>query len=269
MSPPTFKDNVVIVTGASSGIGLQVALQLADQGAWLALAARRVERLEAVAEQCRQRDGAALVVPTDVSQQGQCQELVQRTVEEYGRLDTLINDAGVTMWSRFEDMQNLEPFESVMGTNYFGSIYCTYYALPYLKRSQGRIVAIASLAGKSGIPTRSGYAASKHAVVGFFDSLRIEVAEHGISVTVIYPDYVASETRVRAFGPEGEPLGKSPIQEGAVMTAETCAALILEAAARRKRQAILSRRGKILLWVKLIAPGLVDRMALRAIRRGV
>jgi NAD(P)-dependent dehydrogenase (short-subunit alcohol dehydrogenase family) len=217
-----------------------------------------------VAEQCRQRGGAALVVPTDVSQQGECRELIQRTAEEYGGLDTLINNAGITMWSRFEDMNSLEPFESVMRTNYFGSVYCTYYALPHLKHSRGRIVAIASLAGKSGIPTRSGYAASKHAVVGFFDSLRIEVAEHGISVTVIYPDYVASETRVRAFGADGQPLGKSPIQEGAVMTAETCAALILKAAARRKRQAILSTRGNILLWVKLIAPGLVDRFALRA-----
>jgi short-subunit dehydrogenase len=264
MSLSTFKENVVIVTGASSGIGRQVALQLADQGAWLTLAARRVEHLEAVAEQCRQRGGAALVVPTDVSQQGECRELIQRTVEEYGRLDTLINNAGITMWSRFEDLHGLEPFESIMRTNYFGSVYCTYYALPHLKRSQGRIVAIASLAGKSGIPTRSGYAASKHAVVGFFDSLRIEVAEHGISVTVIYPDYVASETRTRGFGADGQPLGESPIQEGAIMTAETCAALILEAAARRKRQAILSTRGKILLWVKLIAPGLVDRFALRA-----
>jgi short-subunit dehydrogenase len=269
MSLFTFKENVVIVTGASSGIGRQLALQLADQGAWLSLAARRVDRLEAVAEQCRQRGGAALVIPTDVSHQKQCEELIHRTVDEYGRLDTLINDAGITMWSRFEDMQNLEPFESVMRTNYFGSIYCTYYALPHLKRSQGRIVAIASLAGKSGIPTRSGYAASKHAVVGFFDSLRIEVAERRISVTVIYPDYVASETHVRAFGPDGEPLGESPIQEGAVMTAETCAALVLEAAARRKRQAIPSWRGKILLWVKLIAPGLVDRIALRAIQRGI
>lgn len=269
MSQSVFKENVVIITGASSGIGRQLALQLADQGAWLSLAARRVDRLEAVAEQCRQRGGAALVVPTDVSQQGQCQELIQRTVGEYGRLDTLINDAGITMWSRFEDMQSLEPLESVMQTNYFGSVYCTHYALPHLKRSQGRIVAVASLAGKSGIPMRSGYAASKHAVVGFFDSLRIEVAEHGISVTVIYPDYVASETHARAFGPDGEPLGESPIQEGAVMTAETCAALVLKAAGRRERQAILSRRGKILLWVRLIAPGLVDRVALRATQRGL
>lgn len=268
MSPSIFKENVVVVTGASSGIGRQLALQLADQGAWLSLAARRGERLEEVAEQCRQRGAAALAIPTDVSQQPQCERLIQRTIEKYGRLDTLINDAGITLWSRFEDMRNLEPFESVMWTNYFGSVYCTYYALPYLKRSQGRIVAIASLAGKSGIPTRSGYAASKHAVVGFFDSLRIEIAEYGISVTVIYPDYVASETHTRAFGPDGEPLGESPIQEGAVMTAETCAALILKAAARRKRGAILSRRGKILLWVKLIAPGLVDRMALRATQRG-
>lgn len=269
MSQPVFKDNVAVVTGASSGIGRQLALQLADQGARLSLAARRIGRLATVAEQCRQRGGAALAVPTDVGQQEQCERLIHHTIEAYGRLDTLINNAGITMWSRFEDMQSLEPFESVMRTNYFGSVYCTYCALPYLKRSQGRIVAIASLAGKSGIPTRSGYAASKHAMVGFFDSLRIEIAEHGITVTVIYPDYVASETHERAFGPDGEPLGESPIQEGAVMTAATCAGLVIKAAARRERQAILTRRGRILLWVKLIAPGLVDRMALRATQRAI
>jgi short-subunit dehydrogenase len=129
-------------------------------------------------------------------------------------------------------------------------------------------VAVSSLTGKAGVPTRSGYAASKHALVGVFDSLRIELAVSGVSVTIIYPDFVATETRQRAFGPDGKPLGASPVQEGRVMTAEECARRIVKAAARRRREEIMGLRGKIGQWIKLIAPGLVDRIALRAIQRG-
>jgi short-subunit dehydrogenase len=155
-----------------------------------------------------------------------------------------------------------------MKVNYLGSVYCTFAALPYLKQSKGRIVAVSSLAGKAGIPTRSGYAASKHAMGGFFDSLRIEVAPYGISVTLICPDFVATQTRQRAFGPDGKPLGTSPVQESKVMTADECARLIVNAAGKRKREEVMGLRGKIGLWVKLIAPGLIDQIALRAIERG-
>ena len=118
------------------------------------------------------------------------------------------------------------------------------------------------------MPTRSGYAASKHAMVGFFDSLRIELAGSGVSVTSVYPDFVATETHQRAFGPDGKPLGESPVQDGQVMTAEECARLIVKAAARRQRENVMGLRDKVGLWIKLIAPGLVDRFALRAVRRG-
>ncbi len=268
MATAPFYENVVIVTGASSGIGRELAYQLADQGAWLALAARDVERLDAVAEGCRSRGGRALVVPTDVAEQAACQQLVTRAVEAYGRIDTLINNAGVTMWALFEELSDLSPLERIMQVNYFGSLYCTYYALPHLKQSRGRIVAVSSVTGKAGVPTRSGYAASKHAMVGFFDSLRVELAPHGVSVTIVYPDFVATETRQRAFGPDGRPLGVSPVQEGKVMTAETCARLIVRAAARRKREEILSLRGKVGQWIKLVAPGVIDGIARRAIARG-
>ncbi len=268
MSKNIFNQNVVILTGASSGIGRELALQLAAQGAWLALGARTTPLLEEVAELCIQRGGRAVVVTTDVSDPTQSRQLVQQTMQEFGRVDTLINNAGITMWARFEDLQNLDPMENVMRVNYFGSLYCTYAALPYLKQSRGRIVAISSLAGKAGIPTRSGYSASKHAMVGFFDSLRIELAPYGVSVTIIYPDFVATKTRQRAFGPDGKPLGQSPVQEDRVMTVEECARLTLNAVALRKRQEIMGLRGKFGLWLRLIAPGLVDRMAARAIARG-
>lgn len=260
-----FTNNVVIVTGASEGIGHQLALQLANQGACLVLAARTVEKLEEVAEQCRQSGSHVLVIPTDVAHQQQCQNLIEKTVREYGSIDTLINNAGISMWARFEEIEDLSLLEHIMRVNYFGSVYCTYYALPYLKKSLGRIVGISSLTGKAGVPTRTGYAASKHAMAGFFDSLRIELAEYGISVTMIYPGFVATEVRKRACGADGKPLEGSLLNETEVMTVESCAKLILKAAAKRKRELVMTRRGRIGLWLKLIAPRLVDRMASAAI----
>ncbi len=268
MNNSHFLENVVIITGASAGIGHELALLLAEQGAWLALADRNAEKLEEVASQCRQRGCKAVVVPTDVAEQSQCKNLIEHTVAEYSRIDTLINNAGITMRARFDDIRDLAMIEQIMKVNYFGSVYCTYYALPYLKETQGRIVGICSLIGKTGVPTRSGYAASKHAMAGFFDTLRIELADYGVSVTMIYPGFVATEVRQRALGPDGKPLGKSPVREDKVMTVERCARLIAQAAAQRKREFVMTLRGRLGLWLKLIAPGLVDRFARKAIEGG-
>jgi short-subunit dehydrogenase len=268
MKPATFRDQAIVLTGASSGIGRELALQLAAQGARLVLAARSRDRLEAVAADCRQRGGTASVVETDVGEQEHCRRLIDACVAEHGRVDTLINNAGRTMWSLFEDLETLEPFKEVMRVNYFGSVYCTYHALPHLKASRGRIVGVSSLTGKTGVPTRSGYAASKHAMAGFFDTLRIELAGSGVTVTMAYPDFVATDTRHQAFGADGQPIGESPVHEGEIMTAEECARRILRAAAKRQRELIMSTRGKVGMWLKLIAPGLIDRVARRAIERG-
>lgn len=263
-----FKDNVVILTGASTGIGEAMAHELARQGAWLALAARNAAKLETVAEACRALGGRALVVSTDVTDQEECRELVERTVAEYGRLDTLINNAGLSMWMKFEEVEDLSTLEYLTRVNYFGSMYCTYYALPHLKRTHGRIVAIASVAARTGIPTRTGYSASKHAMVGFFESLRIEVEDDGVSVTIAFPDFVASGMHTRSLGADGKPLGHNPLQVDKIMTSEECARLTLEGAARRKRQVIMSNRSRFGQWLKLIAPGKVDEIAKRAIEKG-
>jgi len=262
-----FSEKVVIVTGASSGIGRELAFQLARNGAKLALAARNVHKLENVARECHQRGAQALVFPTDVSQQVQCANLINRTVEAFGGIDTLINNAGITMCARFDEMQDLTVMEQIMGVNYFGSVYCTYYALPYLKKTSGTLVGISSLTGKTGVPTRSFYAASKHAMAGFFDSLRIELADSDVRVTMVYPGFVATGVRTRAFGPEGSSLGKSTLNEPGIMTAETCARLILTATAQRKRELVMTFGGRLGLWLKLIAPRLTDRLARRAIEK--
>jgi short-subunit dehydrogenase len=263
-----FRDNVVVLTGASRGIGREMALQLAGQGARLALSARDAAGLESVAAECRARGGEAVAIPADVAEEPQCAALIARTVEAFGRIDTLINNAGISMWALFEEVTDLSIFEKILKINFLGSVYCTSYALPHLKKTRGRLVAVSSLTGKTGVPTRSGYAASKHAMHGFFDTLRIELAGSGVTVTIACPDFVATEIRERAFGPDGRPLGESPVHESRVMTAETCARLILQGAARRERELILSGRGKLGLWLKLLAPSVVDRIARKAIAEG-
>ncbi|MCB1056548.1 MAG: SDR family oxidoreductase [Acidobacteria bacterium] len=268
MSSSPFAGARVVLTGASTGIGRAMALELAGAGARLVLAARGRDALEAVAARCRELGTAAEAVPTDVGDEAAARRLIERAVELHGGIDMLVNNAGRTLWSRFDELETLEPFRELMRVNYFGSVYCTYHALPHLKASRGRLVAVSSLTGKTGVPTRSGYAATKHAMAGFFDSLRIELAGSGVSVTVAYPDFVASETRKNAFGPDGRPLGESPVAEGKVMTAERCARLILRAAAARRREVIPSFRGRFGQWLKLLSPALVDRIARRAIARG-
>ena len=167
-----------------------------------------------------------------------------------------------------QQFPDLTLFKQTMDINFYGAVYCTYYALPYLKQTRGRLVGVSSLAGKNGVPTRSGYAASKHAMAGFFDSLRIEVAPSGVSVTMIYPGFVATAVRERAFGSDGQPLGQSPVRESEVMPVDQCARLIIRAMAQRKRELVMTWRGQVGLWLKLIAPGLVDRIARQAIAAG-
>lgn len=264
---PEFRDKVFIITGASSGIGKELAVQLAQSGARLALAARRAEKLEDVALQVERLGGQALVIPTDVGVEEQCERLVDETVAHYGRLDALVNNAGIMMWARFDELESLEPMERLMRVNYFGAVYCTHYALPHLKRTRGRIISVSSLTGKFGVPTRSLYAATKHAMAGFFDSLRIELRDEGVAVTNIYPGFVAIEDRGRAMGADGQPMGASPMDEDKAMTAEECVSIILDAAEQRKREVVMTFIGKLGIWAKLLVPEVVDSLAAREVDR--
>lgn len=262
------KDKVVIITGASTGIGKELALQLSHKGALLSLAARDEAKLKEVAEQCDKKNGKVIVVKTDVTSKEECKNLIERTIAEYGRIDVLINNAGITMWARFDEIEDLSLLEKIMQVNYFGSVYCTHFALPYLKESKGRLIGISSLTGKTGVPTRTGYSASKHAMAGFFDSLRIELMESGVTVTMIYPGFVATEVRERALGADGKPLGKSHIEEKNAMSAEECARQIIKTIAKRKRELVMTTKAKIGLWMKMINPGLVDKTSLKMISKG-
>jgi short-subunit dehydrogenase len=263
-----YTGKVVVVTGASQGIGRALCLALAEQRPRLVLAARDEAKLQEVAEECRKKGADVLVVPTDVSSPVACEALVKKTLERFVVLDVLVNNAGIGMIARFDEVQDLGVFEQLMKVNYLGCVYPTYFALPALKQARGQIVAVASLAGLTGVPTRTGYAASKHAVFGFFDSLRIELRANAVDVTVVAPDFVVSEIHRRATGADGRPLGASPMQESRIMTAEECAALIVSAMTRRKRLAVLSLRGRVGRYVQVVAPGLIDWIAERAVKAG-
>ncbi|HET7203715.1 MAG TPA: SDR family oxidoreductase [Steroidobacteraceae bacterium] len=261
-----FSNLVAIVTGASEGIGRALCLELAPQRPRLVIAARNRERLESLAEECRRLGAKVLVVPTDVTDEGSCRALIDAAVAQFGGIDVLVNNAGGTMWTRLDEVADLSIYERLMRLNYLGSVYPTFHALPHLKRARGRLVAVSSMAGLIGVPTRTGYAASKHAVVGFFDSLRVEVADAGVSVTVVCPDFVVSEIHKRALGPDGRPLGDNPMAKSTIMSAQECARLMIEAIERRERLLVTSRRGKFARWLKLLAPGRIDAMAAKAIR---
>ena len=261
------KGRRIILTGASEGIGRALALELAARGARLALAARDRDRLESLAQECRGRGGDALAVPTDVTNQQDLEWLVAETLKTFGGVDAVIHNAGITMWSRFDALADLSIFERIMEVNYLAPVRLTALTLPHLKQTRGLIVAVASLSGLTGVPERTGYAASKHAMIGFFDSLRIELAGSGVDVSVIAPDFVVSEIHKRAIGPDGEPLGASPMKQSKIMTADECARQIVRAMGKRQRLLLMSARGKLGRWLKILAPSVIDRMAAKAIRQ--
>ena len=268
MPGDSLRDNVVVITGASAGIGLEVARQLAEQKAALVLAAREPALLNEAVSVCKALGARAIAVPTDVAERDQCRALIDAAVAEFGRIDTLVNNAGISMHARFDELGDIGAVERITRINYFGSVYCTWYALPHLKGTHGRIVAISSLAGRNGVPTRTLYAGTKHAMAGFFDSLRLELKQDGVSVTVIYPGFVATDIATRALGPDGKPLGTRPVAKHAVMSVEECARQTVDAIAKRSREVVMRKHAMLGLILKAISPRTVDRLAERAIQRG-
>jgi NAD(P)-dependent dehydrogenase (short-subunit alcohol dehydrogenase family) len=259
---PVFADQTIVVTGASSGIGRAVCMTLARQRPRLVLAARTVDRLADVAAECEAAGATTLVVQTDVASPDDCRRLMARAIEHFGGLDALVNNAGLGAWGRFDAITDLSVFDRVMRVNYLGSVYCTHAALPYLKQSRGRLVAVASVAGLIGLPMYTAYAASKHAMVGFFDSLRMELRSErcGVTVTLIAPDFVASGIHAAALGADGNPLNRTPYDEQRFPTTADCARRIVRAMERRQRRAILSVRGNAALVAQAHFPWLLDKI---------
>lgn len=255
----------VVITGASDGVGAELARRLAQAGAKLVLAARSKARLDQVADECRALGASAISVVTDVGEAAQCHALIDRAVGEFGGLDWLINNAGVSTHATLDEALDGELFEQVMRVNLMGSVWCTRAALPHLRQSRGQLVAVCSLAGRLGIAQRTAYCASKFAQDGFFSALRSELEPAGVTVTIAYPGLVASGFAEHSLNRHGVPAGVKVIKREAVMSVEDCAAQILAAARRRKPELVMTWVGRVALWLRLISPTLVDRLTRRTV----
>jgi len=252
------KGKVVIITGASSGIGRALAKVFFLRGASLALGARRIGQLEALKTELQGPD--ILCIATDVALEADCKRLIDLTIEKYGRIDVLINNAGLSMRALFKDM-DLEVMHRLMNVNFYGTVYCTKYALPYLLETKGSLVGVISIAGHVGLPGRTAYSASKFAVRGFLDTIRIEHLRSGLHVLVAAPGFTASEVRKVALTADGTPQGETPRNEAAMMSAETCAKYIAEAVIKRKRELILTfMEGKLTVFLGKFFPSLLDKL---------
>lgn len=252
------KGKIIIITGASSGIGKALAKEFFSRGALLALGARRIDQLEALKAELNAPD--ILCVETDVSKETDCKRLIDRTIECYGHIDILINNAGISMRALFKDL-DLDVMHRVMDVNFYGTVYCTKYALPYLLERKGSLVGIISIAGHVGLPGRSAYSASKFAVRGFLDTIRIEHLHSGLHVLVAAPGFTASDVRKVALTADGSPQGETPRNEASMMSAETCALHIARAVDQRKRALILTfKEGKLTVFLGKFFPSLLDRL---------
>lgn len=253
------KDKTVVITGASSGIGEAMAEVYASMGAKVILGARHADKLEALCRRIEQRGGKAAWCVTDVTRKEDCMRLIDTAVEHFGGIDVMICNAGISMRALFDDV-DLDVLHRLMDVNFWGTVYCTKYALPYLQRSHGSLVGISSVAGIHGLPGRTGYSASKFAMTGFLETIRIENLKKGLHVMVACPGFTASNVRFSALTADGSQQGATPRKEEKMMTAEEVARIVARGIARRKRLCLMEIEGRATNFVKKFAPGLVDRL---------
>lgn len=252
----------LLVTGASSGVGAAVAEAAARDGARVALAARSIEALTAVAERCRSHGAEAIAIPADVTRAADCEALVAHAVEHLGGIDMLVCCAGLGMWARFGDLADDGVLQAVMDVNYWGVVRPTLHALPHLRDSRGMLVVVSSVQGRVGVPYHSGYAAAKHAVQGFCDTLRMEEREQGVAVLTVLAHWIrGTALRQRALGPDGRPRGASaPAHGGDAVAVDSVAGRILDAACRRRRQLHIPGYMRMLDLLAAVAPAAADRL---------
>lgn len=250
---------VVIITGASSGIGKALAYEYASNGHKVVLGARNSKKLDEITDDIKSKGWEAAWHKTDVSKEDDCKDLVNFTVEKYGGVDVLINNAGISMRALFKDVK-LEVLKQLMDINFWGTVYCTKYALPYLLESKGSVVGVSSIAGLKGLPARTGYSASKFAMNGFMETLRIENLKTGLHVLMAFPGFTASNIRNTALAADGSMQGESPRDEGNMMTAEEVASHIFKAVKKRKNRIILTSQGKLTFLLNKFFPDWMDKM---------
>ena len=255
-----FKGKVVIITGASSGIGKACAVEFAKRGANLVLAARQYVTLcEITAELEKSHNIKALAVQADVSKQEDCEQLIKQAVATFGQIDILINNAGLSMRALFQDV-DLMVLKNLMDVNFWGTVYCSKYALSEILKTKGSIIGVSSIAGYRGLPGRTGYSASKFAMNGFMESLRTELLKTGVHVMVACPGFTTSNIRVAALAEDGQSHGETSMDEGKMMSAEEVAKIMADGIVNRKRTLVIGRQGKLTVWLNKLLPALADNL---------
>jgi short-subunit dehydrogenase len=256
----SLNNKTIIVTGASSGIGLACVYAFHEKGANVVLAARNYGVIKNVETEFNSlRNSSALAVKTDVTVETDCKNLIEKTVATFGSIDILINNAGLSMRANFLDV-NLIALKKLMDVNFWGTVYCSKYALPYLIENKGLLAGVSSVAGLHGLPGRTGYSASKYAMQGFLDTLRIENMKKGLHVMEIIPGFVATNVRNTALVADGSPQGESPRNEEKMMTPQKLATKIVKGIEKRKRRLTTSYEGKLTPLIKLVCPSLLDKL---------
>jgi short-subunit dehydrogenase len=253
-----FLGKVAVITGASSGIGEAVARQFALKGCKVVLAARSEDKLAEIVNDLTRTNYEAIYVRTDVSKEADCRRLIEASVKRFGTIDILVNNAGVSMRAAFHDV-DIKVLHRLMNVNFWGTVYCTKYALPYLVKNKGSLVGVSSVAGFHGLPGRTGYSASKFAIHGFLETIRIENLRNGLHVMIIAPGFTSTNIRKHALLADGKEQGESPRDEQKLVPPEYVARWVLKGIIKKKRNKLLTWDGRLTALFQRIVPTLVDR----------
>ncbi len=252
-----FENKVVVITGGSEGIGKALVEAMLRAGAKVATCGRNFDKLYNLQTECA---GKPLFIKTaDVSKESECRSFIEETIQIYGHIDILINNAGISMRAMFADA-DMETLHRLMDVNFWGAVYCTKAALPSILKQKGDIVGVSSIAGFRGLPGRSGYSASKFALNGWLEALRTELYNTGVNVMWVCPGYTTSNIRNAALNAHAEPQGESPLEEDKLMSAEVCASHILRSVERRQRTLVLTKTGKETVLINKLIPSLADKL---------
>jgi short-subunit dehydrogenase len=248
---------VVVITGGSDGIGKALVELYLNRGAKVATCARNYQKLYQL--QAANTGKPLFIHATDVSKEIDCKGFIEAVIKEFGTIDILINNAGVSMRALVQDV-DFDTIRRVMDINFWGTVYCTKFALDHIIKNKGTIVGVSSIAGYRGLPGRSGYSASKYAVNGWLEALRTELLESGTNVMWVCPGFTSSNIRNAALNSKGESQGESPMDEGAMMSSEECAVHIANAIQKRKRTLVLTFTGKRAVFMNKFFPALADKL---------
>ncbi len=264
--PRTYKGKVVLITGAAGGLGQALSLRYAQAGARIGLMDLDKEGTETLAAELAGLGFEAMPLAGDITDPEQCSAAVQAVADRWGGLDLLINNAGLTQRSAFCDT-SVEVIRKVMDVNFFGALYCTKAALPLLMERRGHVIAVSSVAGLAPLYGRTGYAASKHAMVGLFGSLRAELLEHDVGVTVACPGFIDTEFARRALGGDGSVTSHPRSTVGSAASAEQVAEAIWRAGRRDQALLVLSPTGHVSRLMNAMAPGIYQRLMARTLKK--